>query len=377
MNLISVEANETVFDIPIQEDEELFKELSELEEEELNFEEEEEGLNNELLSSTEPELDDLSEFQIKQDEQIDKLIEERKKSSRLRYTNTQNEALRIQLKDIAKSPKKLSMITKRTKIIRLSDDKVFYINKDIKVMAHTKQDYDRYRYILDKNNNIRYRVDNQFITDITLITQMYKKPHKFKRLKKKIIVDRRDKSFDYQFKFNLHSGLYKAGFSKKLVQHNKELTPMFRLESIVLSNFKFSIQAGLGIMYEFVSGNTQANTGKFSYQSLSVGPTFKTKPLLANFSFILQPRLSLFSQISVADSGSEETRVFKISETAMLLGVEKDIKLRRFGHWVYGFSFQRKWLKANATDTSIDVGNNINYDDSYGVHIGHRSDWIF
>src|SRR5690606_34635718 len=157
----------------------------------------------------------------------------------------QVEALTIQLKDIAASPVVYANVPKATLLIGVDDDKVYKTTKDITVKAHTIQDANRFRYLVNKNGEIKYKVYVNNISNIKEITNLYHRPHYFSRIKKVQKVSPFDKRFDYSLKFNLHGGLTLNQYTNQIVGGTENYAPMIRTEIGFMSKLKFPMQIGL------------------------------------------------------------------------------------------------------------------------------------
>lgn len=315
----------------------------------------------------------LEDLKKKRELNINRIIEAKKRENKQRYTNGQIEAYKVQLSDIIKSPTRPVVIPRQTRLIRLEDDKFFYTPKSISTRAHTLLDASKNRYIVDKSGEIKYKVYFNEITDISRITELHHEPHNFKRLKKIIKPKVYDDKFKFSLKANMNMGLYRAYYTKSLINHNADLLPLIRFESGLLTNHSFDYQAGLVFAYEAVNGTTEGAESKFNYKSFSLGPSFQSKPLLWDYSIIVQSRLSIFSSISIANSN--KTTNYNLSETSLLIGLEKKRDFKNIGKYIYGANFQRKWVRANASGIALDVGSHVDYDDSFALSIGFITDF--
>lgn len=316
----------------------------------------------------------INDFAKIKDSQVDQVVEEVKKNNKSRFTHYEINVLKVQLKDIAKSPIKVFQITKGAKLIRISDSKVLYTPKTITVRAHTLTDFYKNKYVIDKKGKLLYKVHFQSISDIGRITNLYRAPRRFKRLEKKIKKVIYDDKFDFSVKFNVHTGLSSPEYTKSLLSDPSPFAPLLRLESTIQTNQKFFFEPGFSFMYESVSGNFESN-GNYNISSFSVGPSLKSQPLLFDFGLIIQPRVSLQSQVNYSKNGF--TNQFDLAETTFLLGLEKEKYYKGFGHYTFGLNFQRKWIKADSNTVFIELGNHVDHDDSFALSFGHRSDWIW
>jgi hypothetical protein len=328
------------------------------------------------LQDTNQEInkDIINEFAKIKESKIDELIEEVKQNNKSRFSNKELKILKVQLSEIAKSPIKVFQVQRGTKLIRISDNKVLYTPKSLTVRAHVLTDHYKNKYIINKKGNLLYKVHFREISDIARVTNLYRAPQKFIRLEKKIKKNIYDENFDYSLKFKMHAGVNSAEYTKSLLSDPTGIAPMLRTEVTVLTNKKFFFESGMTFMYESVAGRFKSN-GKYSISSFSFGPSFKSKPLLWDLGLVIQPRLAAFSRVNYTKNNISNG--IDLSETSLLIGLEKEKIYKGYGHYLYGVNFQRKWIKANAKTVFLDVGNHLSHDDSFAFYVGHRSDWIW
>lgn len=320
-------------------------------------------------------VDELSEVRQKN---IVNIVEQqqRKAGKKVRYSTSQIAALKLQLSDISKSPVRKVYIPKGTKLIKVTNDQVYYTNQGFYAKAHTLLDFTRQRYIINEKDELAYRVKYDHITDIKDITTMYREPHQFVRLKRKVKKNNLDKNLKYSLLFNSHFGLNWPEYTEKLLGDPSIFAPTLRLEMGVVSKFKFDYQIGFTGMYESLSGSLD-DGGRYSARAFSFGPLIKSKPIWDAYRLVAQLRLSLSSNLSV--SRSDSTVDYDLSENSLLLGLEKETSLGRgYGKFLFGYNVQRKWIKAAASGRNrASVNARTRFDDSFALYIGHRSDWIW
>jgi hypothetical protein len=330
----------------------------------------------EELQDTNEEInrDIINNFAKTKDSNVDGLIEEVKLKNEYRYSTSELKILKVHLHQIAKSPIKVFQVQRGTKLIRISDNKVVYTPKSLTVRAHILTDHFKNKYIINKKGNLLYKVHFQEISDIARVTNLYRAPTKFIRIKKKLKKVIYDDKFDYSLKFKLHTGLNSPEYTNSFLSDPSEIAPMLRTEVTLLSNTNFFFESGLTFMYESVSGSFKSN-GKYSISSFSFGPSFKSKPLIWNFGAVIQARVAAYSRVSYTKNNISNG--LDLSETSLLTGLEKEKTYKGFGHYLYGFNMQRKWIKTNAKTVFLDVGSHVSHDDSFALYVGHRSDWIW
>ncbi len=349
-------------------DEKQLKDITDFDEQ-VETESYEEDINEKELNFS--SLDGLN---INKDKEIQRILSRRNLNQKIRYKNWETEALKITLKDILQSPVRPTFIPRKTKLINIETDEVYYTTKSINALAYSKVDFNKFRYIINNKGEVKFKTKASYLTNTSTITNLHHPPNRFQRVKKKIEVDREDSDFKYSLNFKFHGGLQSAVFSRSLIKNETDTTmmPLFRSEGLVLTNLDFLFQAGFSFIYE-TANSVATDSDQLNYQSLSFGPALRTHLLSENWYLELQPRLSIFSQVSSVTANKS----FELSEASLLFSLGRERKFYNSGKYTYGFNFQRKWLKVNATDNAAEISSENNYDDSIAIFIGHRSDWIW
>lgn len=337
-------------------------------------------LNEKKIEITDPNeinFEVINEISEAQKQNIVDIINsrERANANKIRYSSAQIEALRIQLTDISKSPLKTVYVPKGTKVYRLKDGKFFYLPKGIYTKAHIKTDFDQRRYLVNDEKQITYSVGLKEVTYIDHITDLYRKPHTFKRLKPKKKVNLYDDDFKYTFAIDLGLGFNNPEFTQNIVDDARSFAPQFSAGMGLLANLKLDYQIGFTTMYENVIGQIDSG-GLYQLRSFSVGPIFKTKKFWTDYRLAVEGRLSLYSQMNI-DDGFDITN-YALSENTFMLSLEREKVTAKYGVFVYGYQIQRKWFNAAASgDNGVDLNPRARHNDSFGFFVGHRSDWIW
>ena len=317
----------------------------------------------------------LDEFSKERNERVSRILKKVRENKNKRFKSYEIEALKVQLSDIVKSPIRAVHVPKGTKLINIETDEVFYITRPISTMAHTKLDFNKYRYIINKNNEVVYKTPYYQLADITNIADLTRKPHYFKRLStEKKEVSLRDKSFPYSLQLNLHGGLSAPSYTQDLLNASSISAVLSRLEFIFMSNKKHFFNAGLSAHLET---STAKVTEDLNYQAnnAALGAIFKFHNFWGQLDLIFQPKLSLFSQLAVNDATG--TDILRLSETNLSLSIENATDFKNMGEMVYGLSFQRKWINTSTQGGDYNLSDRASTDNSLTLYIGHRSDWIW
>lgn len=312
--------------------------------------------------------DIFDELDSIENEKINKLIADKKESLKRRYSDAELFSLKVTLEDITKSELRNSYIEEGAMLVSLEDDEARYTTKGINVRAYAQIDKDGFRYVVDKSGSPRYKVAFDNITNTQEITDLYREPKKFFRIKKKAPTNKFDSKFNYSLIFNLHSGITLTQFTNSIVGDAQSYAPLLRLEMGGYSNFNLPIDTGFSLVYETIQGNLEQSAGKFSIKAISLGPNFRKKEIFSDYDLIVQPRISFLANL-VETRANGESIIHKLSDTSILLAVEK--KYKSFN---LGYSFQRKWLKPKAESSGLNQSLNADADDSFGIYIGRGVD---
>lgn len=317
----------------------------------------------------------IQEFSKYSENNYDEVILNAKRNKENVYSNFEIEALKTQLKDILGSDLRLAYLARGTRLTRIKDGKVVYTTRPVTVRVYTQPDYNKDRYIIDKNGHLLYKTFYKKVSDIKRISDLYRKPHKFVRYPKKTIKRNiNDKSFPYSILVNAHVGLNIPNYTDDLLEVDSAVAPLFRAELILMSQKNLRFNTGLSLNYETLTGILD-NTGTYQQYSFSIGPHFKLNEFWGDIALIVQPRVSIFSELAAASQNNVDT--LKLTETSFLLGLESDNKIKNYGTMVLGFSAQRKWINTSTQNADYSIGDSTRSDDSFTIYIGHRSDWIW
>lgn len=315
-------------------------------------------------------LEELSELRIKN---IHEILAVKKRDFSVKYSNSDLQALRVQLEDISKSPLFTARILKNTSIYDVKTNKKHYLTKDVNVRVHTLDDYDKFLYIINKSGELAYRVDHNSVVNIEQITDLYHKPHKFTPIKQQKKLKIEDDQFKYSMHINFHGGFNFPRYTKEVLVDPQGLSTHLKTEVGLITNHSFLFDYGLTTAYEAVKGDL--SDGTYSIKTLSLGPEIKTRPFFYNTKFTLGSRISLISD--VLETRSSGSKVHKLSELTLSLGAEREIQFKEIGTLIWGVNFQRKWLRAKVQNEVFNISSSDNYDESIALYIGHQSDWTW
>lgn len=360
----TVELDEDEILAPLSQDDELYLKAVDISEEQME----------EFKGEEFPEIDftQINELRQKDEENIVQII---KSAPASKLTFYEKEALKVQLKDIIQSGTFLATIKKGTKLVHVRTGRLHYNQRTITVRAYKLKDYEGYQLLKNKNGYISYKALSKDVINITEVTKMHERPLKYVPIKKQIKYDLNNEDIKYQSQFLVNFGLTRPIFLRDIINSQDHFGQTMRYEATGYGRWKFPIKTGFTVQWENNYGNF--DNGKYNMYTLSLGPSFKSMPFKifdTEYLFIAQTRLAIFSKIDVVTRGS--TANYNNSQTNLTLGLVREIKTD-LGKFLYGFNFQRQWLKPSAIKTSLDINSENNYNDAIAISVGHGSDWIW
>lgn len=301
-------------------------------------------------------IDIFDELQNIEDTKKMSLIDNQDSKNKVQQKKLELFQVKVTLEEVMNSKLKQIFIPRQTELIKISNNEVFYTTKDITPKAYVTVDNKNYRYIVDKNKIIKYKVHVTAITDIKEVTNLYEPPKYFQKVKKKIKKKKFDKRLPLYLGAKIQSALTSTDFTSTFIKNTNKLAPALRAEISLLTNISIPIDTGISLQYETIRGSN------FTTQTLSLGPDFKFKELLGKYHLHLQARLSLFSNLT--DTSLDIAQELPLSETALLIGLERDYK-----YFTIGYNLQRKWIRGNPRDSDINFNLSGETDNSFGIYI--------
>ena len=274
-----------------------------------------------------------------------------------RFSKLELYKIKVTLAEVTKSKLRLAFVPRGSELIKIKTNEAFYTTEDINVMAYSKPDHQNYRYVVDKKNNLKYKVQLRFLTPVKDVTTLYEPPSKFIRLKKKVSKKKFDtRPLSFYLGAKLQTALTTTGFTRTIVKNTTSLAPAIRVEINTLINTQGRLKPALALQYETIKGSN------FETQTISLGPEIKLNDLFRKFNLAIQTRLSLFSDLN--DLSREEARTITLTETSFLVGLEKKYK-----YFTLGYSLQQKWISASTKGSGINFNLSNQTDSSFGIYI--------
>lgn len=273
---------------------------------------------------------------------------------------------RVSLDQIRTSGTAVGAIKEGTHVVRLEDDKKFYIPKNMNVTYFLLEDEHGFKYLSSKGK-ILFKLDGDDVINTTAETNLFEPPDQYTPAPRNILVSEYDNKFrilpEPIFYAGLVDGSYMADlFNDERARYGK--TTQFGMRAF--AKWDWPIKAGLVFSYERSYYNLK-NDGEVLYTSPSIGPAFRTRDfVIADFPFRFQTQYRV-SPLARADieTRSEDLNL-KFNSADLLFSIENPTK-NRFGEFVLGFFFQAQWLNLRDQKTATKLIANNQSNNSYGI----------
>lgn len=339
------------------------------EDEELLIDDQEIVLGNPL---EEDELENLEILRGRDEETLNNILN----SKFNKYDERQKEIVEIQIKDILKSKLFKGYINKGTMLYNLVKKKQEVLTQNVYVKAYSLTDIEDYHLIQNENGTVTYKVRSSEIAHIENISDLHEPPTKFKPVTQKEVFTQLD-SEDIKIMPELlyHTGITRPELMRDLTNDKNHTGTITKVELRALGQFAIPVRVGLSAYYS----NTQANVGtggeNYKIDSFAIGPVLQIPHVmeeLIDININASFHSTLFANVVERRLG--ETLNYRLSQSMLTLGIEKEIKFL-IGKFIVGGNFQRQWGRASSDEFNIDVDNESNFDDNYTLVFGWGFDW--
>ncbi len=318
-----------------------------------------------FVSNAEAQIKELYDLDVR----TPIFLDEKKEEREISYPKNKFEPINpsVGLEEILTSPEELGVIKAGTYVYHLDNSKKVLLDKDIYIRFHRRPDEQGFKYLVNKNGDIKYKVETNYIFSIAPETVMYEPPHSYTPAPK-----RKKVFWDEKLKTNLELGLavsmMKGDFLQDLL--NLDAAPSGQLNHIganYLADWSWPVKVGLGAYYQTGSFNTDGGTTNFS--SLSFGPIFKSKnfyPREIPVRLQAQVRYSPFAKMDVNISNGSTG--FDFNTTDLLVGVEFPIQ-NKWGEFVISLFTHYQWLNLKNQDEIVNIESSNKPNQAIGLGI--------
>ncbi|MCO4754283.1 MAG: hypothetical protein KC478_07360 [Bacteriovoracaceae bacterium] len=318
------------------------------------------------------EIDVIDQLSIREREVIESIVEVELKQRR----TIPREAITIQVADILASPTHKVHVRRGSSLVNLASGRQELLTKDIYAIAHTMPDASGYYFLQNQDGQSRYKTLSSNITNISEVTQMYEPPHKYEEVAVvKKDINYTDEQLDFSTEFNFHLGLTRPVFTKDLVNEESHFGQSLRYEAQVYDDFSLPFSIGANLMLENTRATLNSSGESYSVSTMSIGPLVKLQAFELFDTQVIPSigvRTSIFSRFT--ETRKAETLNYSLAQTSLFFGLQHNYKVS-YGEIAFGANFQRQWVKASSDTFNTDLSFDSNYDDSFGISIGHIARW--
>ncbi len=280
---------------------------------------------------------------------------------------------KIQRQDLDKiqsSQLEIICLKKNTTLLSIDISKTYKTKKAVYVQAYRLSDSFNYRYIVNKNKELKYIVPVKSVSSIKTVTSMREPPEYYTpapTLKKR--ADKYDKFLNYKFGIEYGIGSTNPLFSKDLFELKSSGSFLTQsLRGSIISNWKASpIQIGLNLGYSTFSFIEDEKKGTSQKVLAGIRLESQNFPSLYNLFLFTNIDISLSSSIKIND-GSQS---IKLSDTKADLGFAFS-RQQNNRTWDFGVYLSRTFSKPRELKNKISVTPKRSYDDGFSFFISHR-----
>lgn len=301
---------------------------------------------------------------IEREDAIPRLPEIKKEEIKKRIER--NYIKNVHMQDIISSGTYKGLIKKDSPIFNLDSTERIELTKDIYVHAFRKEDHEGMIYLKNKDDKVLYKTYAYYVANVEEVSDLYKPPHYYVPLEKKIEIDPFDKKPKLTFETHFIPGISLSNVTRDLAdQDNSPLGSSFRIEACSYFNFPLPVTLGLFMNYEKLTINSQKVES--SQELITLGPGIKTKNF-DNYYAGLETRFSLQGNFnSKNDQGvSKEAKLYSTSLEGFII--------KENGPFLLGARIQREWIRAKSVKSNLNIKSQNTYNDSLAVSLGWR--WL-
>ncbi len=275
----------------------------------------------------------------------------------------------ISLEEIKQSGTSLGAVKSGSPLTNLKSNKNYQVSKLIYVKYYNLQDENGFKYILNKNGDVSWRIANRYVEPIKQELVLYEPPLRYTPAPENIVRTEYDKKLSLPPELSFYTGFVQGDFMKDLFNDNKAgsgVSTQYGLH--VFTQWKLPVKAGFVVHYERATYKL-SNGGQILYSSPSFGPQFKTKEFDFGghpIRFQAQFRVSPFARASARMNNEEIT--FKFNSADFLASIERPIK-NRFGEFVVGVFIQSQWLNIKDQSLPVDVKASNETNKAFGLSL--------
>lgn len=279
---------------------------------------------------------------------------------------------KVEMKTILESGKYLAVLKAGTFVENLEGTEIFKLSKDLNVYVYRTPDESHYKYVVNTKGEVKYKVQQAQVEDVTLVVDLKPKPEHFSEVENKIELTSHDKFTKFLTQYNFHSELFNSRYLQEVAEARYDnINRSLRAEAIGYLRWNFPIELGLSANYQTANVSTLYSANA-TFRSYNLGPVIRWHAFSWNnteyrMHFSYQQSLGSTFAYQVADT----LFVTVLSTQTAELGLE-GFSPNKWGNLTYGINARRQWLSITANvDNYVLLGARSNTADSIGLYIGH------
>lgn len=239
------------------------------------------------------------------------------------------------------------------------------INRPLYVRAYRLTDENGFKYLVNKDGKIIYKVHIDYFDPITEITNLYVPPTKYNTYKVEKTND-----YDGSLKILPEVGLGFDAVSSSFVADLLNDTTAnlgFGTRAVANGYTKWKLPVKVGATLQFEQSYYKIDSGNAQVSGLSFGPLVRSKDLVVSetkYRFMGQLRLSPFTSMKYeteTDSGT-----FKFNTYAALAALEFPIK-NYYGNLVGALYYQQQFFNLKNQEQSVNLSSKTTSNQSFGL----------
>jgi len=240
-------------------------------------------------------------------------------------------------------------------IIRIKDYKRLSVSKEIVAYHYNLEDENGFKYIISKDQSVKFKIDSKYLQNIKRELDLYVPPSTYSEYNRELEKVYYDEKLNFNFEANVYAGYVQGNFFKDLLNESKSVSGQLTQINVGTHlNWKYVIKPGFVLNYDKTLYYF-SEEGKGTYQSLSLGPQFKTQNLkfkTVDYLLQIQFRISPFSKLIVSSDSGIQNFSFNSSEVAFSLEFPSQNFL---GEFSWGFFLNSQWLNLKNQTEGVNI----------------------
>lgn len=275
----------------------------------------------------------------------------------------------ISIDQIKSSGTQMGAISPGVFAIDIETNKKFIISKYIFVTSYNLQDEGGFKYILNNDGTVKWRILGEYVEPIKEELSLYEEPVHYSSTPINTIEQELDKKISIPSEAVFYAGIVNGQYMADLFNDsstNNGISNQFG--GHLFTKWKWPVKAGAALHYE--KANYKLNNGtQVNYNSISFGPQVKTK----DFEILGQPirfqaQFRIGPWANATGKTSTGKQIFKFHSNDFLVSIERPIN-NSFGEFVLSLYSQTQWLNLKDQTTPVNLSSSNVTNNSLGLCI--------